>query len=438
MAELSNNLSSEFVFSAPAYLGLFPNGNIRSKTELLDFVNRIIMDGVLAIKEELKEIDYPMQISLLFNALTEKTFGDNIIYGKRFGFDKIYSDSGGLQIITRGMKITPELKRQVYAVQTKSDYAMCFDTIPVRTECAAHRHTISTKAFYFEDFEKCAKETALDVKEQIEFLTDIGSDTKVIFIVQGNNLDDMVLWFDIATKTIPKDYWNKIHGIAIGGSCFGIGQLEDIEKTIAYGRLRNEFDPHFVKNHLHILGVGAIKRLRPLLILRNTGYIGPDIHVSYDSSTLSMAYIYGALLDRNGITFKNSPIWEDTFKVYYAMVGKVLMNFGFTQEELDSFYHQILSDQLCHDKIYASNDNDRLRVASHCFKCLSNIFQIKIFTQSLCDMNSIWDAGTDPIGMLKYVRTLDDYKEWKAQYGHAVPSRRIVRKGYNCVERFLS
>jgi hypothetical protein len=434
---MKNKQSSEFVFSAPAYLGILPNGSVRSDPHLFKLANDIVTAGVHSIKNEIGRIDYPMKMSLLFNAFTEKEYGNRIKLGKNYGFDRIYSDSGGLQIVTRGMKITPELKKQVYKIQTTSDYAMCFDHIPVRTENAHHRHSVSTRMFYFEDFEKCATDTANNVKEQIEILSDLGSDTKVIFIVQGNNLEDMVLWFRIATSIIPKDYWEKIQGIAIGGACFGTGQLEDIEKIIAYGILKREFDPVYVKNHLHMLGVGSVKRLFPFVILRNTGFIGPEVHVSYDSSTLSMAYIYGTLVDHIGEFFKKSPVWQESFKTTYDKIGNILKEFDYTQNELDAFYPELVSDHLCHNKIYVTNENDRLRVASHCFKCLFNIFQIKTFVKSMYDMNLIWNKGNDPIGMLKHVTTVNDFNDWKAQYGHAVSSKRIVRKG-NTIEKFLS
>lgn len=421
--------SSEYVFSAPAYLGILPNGNIRTEPELFKQANDIVTAGVLSIKEELKEIDYPMMVSLLFNAFTERKFGPRIELGHGYGFDRIYSDSGGLQIITRGMKITPELKKQVYGVQSKTDLAMCFDHIPVRAESAGHRQSTLNKTFHFEDFEKCAIETAQNVKEQIETFIKMGCKTKVFFIVQGNTLDDMMLWFRIATEVIPYDLWDRVQGIAIGGACMGTGQLEDIEKLIAYGRLKQEFDSHYVKNHLHVLGVGSINRLYPLVILRNTGFIGPEVLVSYDSSTLSMSYIYGTLTDANGGYVKTSPIWEPAFKMKYDKVGMMLKDFGFTQAELDEFYPRIVSDMLCHDKVYAKDENDRLRLASHCIKCLINIFQIKEFTQSMYNMDLNWDKDSSPIGMLKQVKSVNDFNHWKAQYAYAVPSQRITRKG---------
>ncbi len=431
-----NTQSSEFVFSAPAYLGILPNGKVRTDPEQFKLANDIVTTGVLNIKKELKEIDYPMIVSLLFNAFTEKKFGPRIALGNGYGFDRIYSDSGGLQIITRGMTITPELKKEVYAVQSKTDLAMCFDHIPVRAECASHRQSTLNKTFHFEDFERCAKETAHNVKEQIETFIQLKCDTKVFFIVQGNTLDDMMLWFKIATEIIPWDYWERIQGIAIGGACMGQGQLEDIEKLIAYGRLKKEFDPHYVRNHLHILGVGSINRLYPLVILRNTEFIGPEVHVSYDSSTLSMAYIYGTFNDSIGGFIKSSPVWEETFKFYYDKVGLLLKEFGFTQAELNEFYPRMVSDMLCHNKVYATDENDRLRLAGHCIKCLANIFQIKSFTQSMYDMDLNWKKDTSPIGLLRQVHSVEDFDKWKAQYAYAIPSKRITRKGSSLEDFF--
>jgi hypothetical protein len=433
---MKNKQTSEYVFSAPSFLGILPCGVIRTDPYLFKLINDIITAGVLFIKNEIKEIDYPMNVSLLFNAFTEKKFGQRIALGNGYGFDNIYSDSGGLQIITRGMSITPELKRQVYEVQSKTDLAMCFDHIPVRAENVRHKTRSFNKTFHFEDFEKCAIETAENVKEQIETFIKLNCKTKVLFIVQGNTLDDMLLWFKIATDVIPWDYWEKIQGIAIGGACMGTGQLEDIEKLIAFGCLKEEFDPHYVKNHLHILGVGSISRLYPLVILRNTGFIGPEVHVSYDSATLSMSYVYGTFQDTIGRAIKSSPLWEDTFKYYYNKSGMILKNYGFTQAELDEYYPHIVADMLCHKKIYIKDENNRLRLAMHGIRCLSNIFQMKEFTQSLYDMNLKWNKDVSPIGMLKSVKTVDDFNKWKAQYAYAIPSQRITRKGKSLEDFF--
>lgn len=81
-----NSLTSEFVFSAPAYLCLISHGKLARDKELRDLTNAIVTDGVFRVKEMLKEIDYPMMISLLFNAFVEKQYGVRIKEANNFRF----------------------------------------------------------------------------------------------------------------------------------------------------------------------------------------------------------------------------------------------------------------------------------------------------------------------------------------------------------------
>lgn len=79
-----NSFTSEFVFSAPAYLCLISTGRLATDKGLKNLTDTIVTDGVQRVKEMLKEIDYPMMISLLFNAFVEKRFSDRITSANNF------------------------------------------------------------------------------------------------------------------------------------------------------------------------------------------------------------------------------------------------------------------------------------------------------------------------------------------------------------------
>ena len=182
-----NSLSSEFVFSAPSYLRIITHGRLRTVPSLKELTDTIVTDGIMRIKEELKEIDYPMMISILFNAFTEKNYLERILTSGKFGFDRVYADSGGLQMITLGLTANHQAKQDVYAIQAKTDLAMCFDEIPIRNEKMVGRAGYLDKVFMYEDHAKCAKETCYNVMQQIDYFRKVGSSTKVFFIVQGNS-----------------------------------------------------------------------------------------------------------------------------------------------------------------------------------------------------------------------------------------------------------
>lgn len=433
-----NSLTSEFVFSAPSYLRIITHGRLRTVKALQELTDAIVTSGVIQVKEELKQINYPMMISILFNAFTEKKYLERILTAGRFGFDRVYADSGGLQMITLGLTANHQAKQDVYAIQSQTDLAMCFDEIPVKNEKKVGRSGYLDKVFMYEEHAKCAKETCYNVISQIDYFRKVGSETKVFFIVQGNTYNDMSEWFEIATKIIPKDYWDHIGGLAVGGTCLGTGQREDVEKMVIYRQLRDDFGIEYTKKHLHILGVGSVMRLQPLIILRNTGLIPKDTHISYDSTTLSMAYTYGNFMNKDGESQRDTPLWEENFLNYYNDITPIFLNYGYTQPDIDSYYPQVVKDMLCHDKIYSDHEDDRLRVFHHCFTTLSNIWQIINFTNSLYRVHMNWDKGNDPIGMLKIVKNVDDFLQWEKVYGSMVQSKRLNRKKTSLLEEMIS
>ena len=438
MKNVINSKTSEFVFSAPSYLRIITHGRLRTVPSLKELTDKIVTDGIMRIKEELKKIDYPMMISILFNAFTEKNYLERILTSDKFGFDRVYADSGGLQMITLGLTANHEAKQAVYAIQSKTDLAMCFDEIPIRNEKMVGRAGYLDKVFMYEDHAKCAKETCYNVMQQIAYFRKVGSSTKVFFIVQGNSYSDMSEWFEIPAKTIPADYWDHIGGLAIGGVCLGYGQREDVEKIAIYRQLRDDFGVEYTKKHLHILGVGSVMRLQPLIILRNTGLVPEDTHVSYDSTTLSMAYTYGNFMDRSGDIQRDTPLWEDNFRDYYDTITPIYLDYGYTQKDIDEYYHHTVKDMLCHEKIYCDHEDDRLRVFHHCFSALANVYQIINFTHNLHNLYVNWDQGNDPIGMLKLVKDLDSFYEWEKVYGSRVPSKRLTRKKASLLEDLIN
>lgn len=238
---------------------------------------------------------YDHEFSFLYNAHVEKNFGEvfkKIYKGK--GIHQVYADSGGLQMITLGLTVTPQLKQKVYESQALySDCAMSFDEIPVSLigDRAARLDT-SNKYFDREKFEWCARESGRNLKTQIETFIEMKSDAKPMFIAQGGDCDTYAKWVELALEEIPEELHERIGGVAMGAGGIGNGMLEDCKRAFYYTQL-----PLFGKNnHLHILGVGAVTRMVPTLAFLSNGMYD-NIHVSYDSTThtsgVQMGRYYG-------------------------------------------------------------------------------------------------------------------------------------------------
>ena len=272
-------------------------------------------------------------VSTLFNAYTEKNHVDEFKRLENLGSASVYADSGGLQIVTAGKSITNDIKNQIYKTQMYADYAMCFDEIPLSSvslkRTRNERSNVGNKVFHSINHQQAAFETGDNIRSQASFFRQVGAKTKVIIIVQGNDVDDMVEYFkNITTRLDDADYEN-IGGLAIADTCMGNGELESIKMLIAAKKISEICHPN-IKKHLHVLGVGSIYRMRPILYLLKAGYLSAFERVSYDSSSHTSTFQYG-LLKVNGtctsigstktrevdIHFRNVyNLFNDTFSQY--------------------------------------------------------------------------------------------------------------------------
>jgi len=224
--------------------------------------------------------------SLLYNGFTEKNFGIKL-QKFRPSIKSIHADSGGLQIITRGLKNTPEIREKVYTNQGMyADIGMAFDEIPVKsTSASGVSAKIDTKRRYvdMDNFDEYARQTGRNVKAQIETFNTLGSSCKPFVIIQGASQESYSRWAELVLEEITEPYHNRIGGVAMGSAALGMGQLEDVKRAF-YVTLMPFKRPF----HLHVLGVGALRRMLPYILFSQNGlYEGIDI--SYDSTTHSMS-----------------------------------------------------------------------------------------------------------------------------------------------------
>jgi len=305
-----------------------------------------------SLKKRIAETCYNTNplVSTLYNAYTEKNHVEEFKRLSNLGSESVYADSGGLQIVTAGKSITDEIKNQIYKTQTYADYAMCFDVIPLSsvslTRTRNERSNVGNKIFHSVDHQKSAFATGDNIKAQTTYFRNVGAKTKVIIIVQGNNIQDMVDFYNnIASRLTDEDYAN-IGGMAIADTCMGNGELESIEMLCAAKKISQVCHPN-VRKHLHVLGVGSIYRMRPILYLLKSGYLSEFERVSYDSSSHTSTFQYG-LLKVNGTcksigSYKTMAV-DKHFRNVYNLFS-------------DTFSQYVTADQFI-DNIFGTDGGD--------------------------------------------------------------------------------
>jgi len=266
----------EYVISGPAYLRL--GAEQCNEPEVLQMILDMINHTVHNKNNH--------QFSLLYNGFTEKNFGKKL-QKFRPAIKNIHADSGGLQIITRGLQNTPETREKVFENQgTYADIGMAFDEIPVKSTSASGTSAkIDTKRRYvdIENFESYARQTGKNVKDQIVKFDSLNSKCRPFVILQGSGADTYAQWAECMLDEIPKELQHRIGCDAMGSAALGLGPVEDVKRAFYVTSV--PFERPF---HLHVLGVGALKRILPYLLFSQTG-LYKDIDISYDSTTHSMS-----------------------------------------------------------------------------------------------------------------------------------------------------
>jgi len=371
--------------------------------------------------------------SLLYNAFSEARFGKLLkgTYGNHI--KNLYADSGGLQAITLGAKITPEMKRKVYLNQSESaSVGMSFDEIPLSMSGdRSKRLDTSGRWFDFNKVDACAKQSGLNLLEQIEFFNNAKCSTRPVLICHGNDYDSFMKWADLVIKEIPKDLHQYIGGVALSSGAHGRGTLEDISRAFYYTQLPLDV----THKHLHLLGVGSLSRMLPTITFVNNG-LYKDTHISFDSTTHSSSPHYGRYCTGStdiNITRHLEPgviksIYDDASKWFDIHCGhkeffdgvnmaskKFEAKYGKRHSAIKSMVIWILSGASNFMENVA-NTNTRAKIAV----VAGNRKEEAIF-------NSLYD-----------VHTLDDFNHWNTHVGKHCSSDRINSSRPNTLSEFFA
>lgn len=434
----------EYVISAVAQ-GAFPNNK-----QLSDYHNDLIKEGLTNIvditKKDVKENckKYNAETSALFNAFTEEQYLSYFKYLDEMHMDKTYADSGGLQIVTAGKEMTAEIKDEIYKIQTFSDYAMCFDVIPLirvsEKRTRNERSNVGNKIFKSEDLKECGIATGLNIKRQIEIFRNLNAKTKVIIIVQGNNYYDMVEFYKNIQEQLTDDDFEYVGGLAVADTCIGNGELESIEMLRAAHNISKIAHKNVTK-HLHILGVGSIMRMKPVIYLLRSKYLDNFERISYDSSSHTSTFTYG-LLKLNGtckpLGTHRSYISEKHFSDVYTLYSNYLKNFVTEEKFLDTILGQknekidfgVMGDDWKHSSIKKrsfENEKEETIVIAHLAKAFHTFYQINNFQKCLDDL---WgdDFTGGPISSLLNCKDENDMNYWSKDWYGYVKSKKIKRQ----------
>ena len=377
--------------------------------------------------------------SLLFNAFTEKSFGPRFQEFYRDSLYTVHADSGGLQIVTQGRTITPELKDQVYRTQSKySDIAMCFDEIPINIMGdRSDRNDVFNRFFDKDNLEHYARETGKNIKRQIDIFLEEKTTAKPMIIAQGNCYETYMAWVEYLLKEIPPSYLQHIGGIAMGAAALGTGTLEDIERAAYATKLPFQMEEPYI----HILGVGAIKRLLPYIALAKSGYYPPNLRLSYDSTTHTCGVSMGLYFLDGGLSINRT--FDDTYITIYNDVNE---KYDLASKGIDlKLFFELLNNNSSYYTDKVNIDKDKMlmyyavqtgficsSIANFTYK-INNCLKSKQHLIDVADDNKVFLE----INSLLNINNLDDFLRWKNVFGNSTKSKRIRDDKPTTLEAFL-
>lgn len=382
-----------------------------------------------AVKRSIREMQGRNNhlFSFLYNAYTEDAIGENFNKFYREDLNNIYSDSGGLQAVTRGHNIDSSMKNKVYESQGKySTIAMSFDEIPVKVEGKSERGEIHNRSFDPEYFQHTAEASAFNLEEQIDNFLNRKVVTKPLMIVQGNNVDYFCRWVDIILKNIPKEKHEFIAGLSISGASIGTGAIEDVERLFSFSEIQA---PDYMKKHLHLLGVGSIDRLLPLAAFVHSGLFPEDLLVSYDSTTHSSSVTMGRYFREDG---KAIDYGRSDYKVMDEVITGILNRFPGYIDDIDRNLAYIIMTT-ARKEIFAKYTEHDIEYYYHNLYNLLTLYSIDNFT---ANVNKITDSKSNfknrcytrkynYLVPLLDVKNKDDYQYWYHNMLPYVKSKRI-------------
>ena len=427
------------VFSAPPMFRINPQKWQSNETLNERFIS-IQENTIKKIKQKCQEIlpEFGCKISLLFNAYTEASMSDFFVKQRNYGFDMVYADSGGLQMVTLGKEINRDTMTSIYHTQRNSDIAMSFDEIPAKTiGNKTSLANVESRLFIPSLVEQCATKTANNIVEQCKYLLEYDR-PKVLFITQGNNLEDVVEWAERGISIIPQDLWDaKVGGFALGSPCIGSGEQESLENMIAYLTIINKY-PERDKGFVHLLGYGSVQRLIPSIELFSTHFVKDDAELTFDSTSLSMTYMMGKWTQWDGkaVSVTTDAEARAVFTEVLDFVEDIFV------EQFPDFDKNVFVDYLVKHRMSVARTtqvdvwkSDGIEAWAKCFVPAYTLYQV------ICLWNGFrlkLEADNILIRSANDCQTIDELHKWFYNNRSLFQSKRVLREPTNPVDGFFS
>lgn len=365
------------------------------------------------------------KFSVLFNAYAESKFNDMIEACFEKQIESTYSDSGGLQVLTQGKVFTKELKEKVYSIQSAfSDFAMSFDEIPIST--IGNNSSVTSKNNKIFDaslFRQYAEKSRDNLKEQIEFFSKTNCRAKILPIIQGNSIEGFMEWHDILMNDLSKEELSFCaEGLSFSNAAFGMGLKEEIHRIIAIEKIKSERC-----KHIHILGLGSIKRLLPLLILSNNGLLNGIERISFDSTSHTANSSMGTYYLKS---MKKHDVGRFQYnKSLTLIIQDIKENFGEIFEELERLFEFPIDEEMLHfttgvPTLYKESKYKNHEYIHSCFTVLFMASQVLNFTYIIDNcrrskkflVNTIGGSTHSLQSLLKNVKCLESFYAWQDFY----------------------
>ncbi len=240
-------------------------------------------------------------MSILYNALTEKRHGITMTDTMSHSWHRIFADSGGLQLARTPTKNNAKTRDDIYRHQAQySDVAMLFDEIPIEYDLSqtggnSMKAALTGRRFIRDDVVKTAEATRDNVKRQIEVFKEMGSNTKVMLISQGQDVDSWRQYIETICSGLDNEEIEQMcTGICLGSQCNGNHFAHRMEMIYSS---REYQVPDSLRKNIHLLGVGNPNALMPFIV--SPGYFDYIENLSYDSSSHASSWFFSRYRDKN-------------------------------------------------------------------------------------------------------------------------------------------
>ena len=184
----------------------------------------------------------------------------------------------------------------------------------------------SLKYFVKELRYDAGRESGFNIKEQIDVFIKEQSDTKVMVILQGWEIEDYNEYargvysvFNEMSEIEREEYYTHIGGLSLGTS----GIIPYFEMFDLYCRAPIDLVevPEQHRELIHILGLGGPSKSGILFAL-NDNFFGKDVHYTFDSTSHTGASTFGKRTILEDATFIRDGQEHSTKKLFSECLGR--------------------------------------------------------------------------------------------------------------------